>query len=72
MNKIDLTDERYLVANIDSKETLEKEYWDIIFEGNKNNVDADTKKLDWVAFRMKHLGEKCVWDKETGNMFTVE
>lgn len=72
MNNIDLTDERYLVANIDSKETLEEEYWNIIFEGTRNNVDADTKKLDWVAFRMKNLGKKCVLDKETGNMFTIE
>ena len=72
MNNIDLSDERYIVANIDSKEILEEEYWGVIGESAKNNTDADFNELDWIAFRMKNLGKKCVWDKKTGEMFTMK
>ena len=66
MNKVDFTSERYLTAENDTMETIQTEMNNVV------NEEADSTTLEWLNFRQNHLGKKCVFDKENGNMFTVD
>lgn len=66
-NYIERHSERYLIAENSWDE------WEEWFEEFLDNVNeqTDPKLIEWTNFRSTHVNQKCVWDKETGNMFTI-
>ena len=38
----------------------------------KKLLESDSSELRWLGFRMSNVGEKCVLDTETGEMFTID
>lgn len=89
MNKIDLSDERYLVIE-DPQKNIDKTYNELMevlpkrYSGLKplskiDFIKAISKILElsegaekWFDFQIANIDKKCVWDTETGNMFTID